>query len=104
MSALTGSGSSNTSPTRARPNLKKLVDVGHLDRVMVSHDTVNCWKGWVGATDPADMHKAAPNWRMTHLFETIFPELKRMGMSEADLDHIVSANPRRYFDEATATR
>lgn len=81
-------------------NLKALVDSGHRDRVMVSHDTVNCWKGGLGGADPATLNKVAPNWKMTHLFENIFPELKRMGMSQADLDHIVIDNPRRYFEEA----
>ena len=85
-------------------NLKALVDAGHKDRVMVSHDTVNCWLGAYGNTDPIELSKALPNWRMTHLFEHIFPELKRMGMSQDDLDHIVIENPRRYVDEAAAPR
>jgi phosphotriesterase-related protein len=83
-------------------NLKALVDAGHKDRVMVSHDTVNCWLGAYGATDPMELSKALPNWRMTHLFEHIFPELKRLGMTQEDLDHIVIENPRRYFEEAAA--
>jgi phosphotriesterase-related protein len=81
-------------------NLKALVDSGHKDRVMVSHDTVNCWLGSYNGGDPGDLLKTLPNWKMTHLFETIFPELKRMGMTQADLDHIVIENPRRYFEEA----
>jgi len=44
-----------------------------------------------------------PNWRMTHLFEHIFPELLRMGMRQDDLDLIVTENPRRYFEDAAAT-
>jgi phosphotriesterase-related protein len=83
-------------------NLKALVDAGHKDRVMVSHDTVNCWQGWYNGADPGELQNSLPNWRMTHLFENIFPELKRMGMSQADLDHIVIDNPRRYFEEAAA--
>ena len=82
-------------------NLKKLADAGHRDRIMVSHDSVNCWMGGLpGGGDPETLQKVVPNWRMTHLFENIFPELKRMGMSEADLDRIVRDNPRRYFEEA----
>ena len=81
-------------------NLKAMIDVGHKSRVLVSHDSVNCWQGAMGDTDPAELNKAMPNWKMTHLFENIFPELKRMGVSDADLDHIVTANPRRYFEEA----
>ena len=81
-------------------NLKALVDCGHKDRVMVSHDTVNCWVGSYGGADPAELNKTLPNWKMTHLFENIFPQLIAAGMSQADLDHIVIENPRRYFDEA----
>ncbi len=81
-------------------NLKALVDAGHRDRLMVSHDTVNCWLGAYGAQDPLELNKIMPNWKMTHLFENIFPELKRMGMSQADLDIIVGENPRRYFEQA----
>lgn len=83
-------------------NLKALVDAGFRDRVMVSHDTVNCIEGgWLpGAGTMEDIAKIAPNWRLTHLFENIFPQLKDMGMSEADIEHIVVENPRRYFTEA----
>jgi phosphotriesterase-related protein len=84
-------------------NLKAMLDAGHRDRVMVSHDTVNCWQGALGAADPAELSKALPNWKMTHLFEHIFPELKRLGVADADLDRIVIDNPRRYFDDASAS-
>lgn len=84
-------------------NLKALVDAGHRDRVMVSHDSVNCFLGGLpGASGEADLRKIAPNWRLTHLFENIFPQLEEMGMSAADLDHIVTENPRRFFTEAHA--
>lgn len=81
-------------------NLLAMVNAGHKDRVMVSHDSVNCWLGWYGGTDPASLNEALPNWKMTHLFENIFPQLKREGLTDADLDRIVVDNPRRYFDEA----
>jgi phosphotriesterase-related protein len=42
-----------------------------------------------------------PNWKMTHLFENIFPQLKALGMTDADLDVIISDNPRRYFEQAS---
>jgi phosphotriesterase-related protein len=84
-------------------NLKMLADSGHKERIMVSHDTVNCWLGALpGGAQPETLNQIAPNWRMTNLFERIFPELKRMGMSQDDLDLIVTENPRRYFEEAAA--
>lgn len=82
-------------------NLQQLAQSGHRDRIMVSHDSVNCWLGGLpdGLTDDY-LKQVAPNWKMTHLFETIFPELKRMGMSEADLDAIIVDNPRRWMEGA----
>jgi phosphotriesterase-related protein len=81
-------------------NLKALADAGHKDKILVSHDSVNCWQGALGNTDPLELNKAMPNWKMTHLFENIFPELKRMGMVDSDFDEITVNNPRRYFEDA----
>ncbi len=83
-------------------HLKMMLDHGHGQRVMVSHDTVSCWKGAIG-NRTADMLAAAlPNWKMTHLFEHIFPDLLGMGVAQEALDELVIGNPRRYFEEAHA--
>jgi phosphotriesterase-related protein len=84
-------------------NLKALVDAGYRDQMMVSHDNVACWLGAYGAQDPLELNKIMPNWKMTHLFENIFPELKKLGMTDADIDVIVCDNPRRYFEQASAS-
>lgn len=84
-------------------NLKNLVDKGYKDRVLVSHDSVACFLGGIpGRGDAETFQKMLPNWHLTHLFENILPQLKDMGLSEADFDHIVTANPRRFFAEAVA--
>jgi phosphotriesterase-related protein len=83
-------------------NLKAMVDIGHKDRVVVSHDAVSCWLGWIRGADPIELHNALPNWKMTHLFENILPELKKMGMRQDEVDHILVENPRRYFADASA--
>ena len=67
---------------------------------MVSHDAVNCWLGAYGASDPRELNKIMPNWKMTHLFENIFPELKKAGMTDEQFNGIVTDNPRRYFEAA----
>jgi phosphotriesterase-related protein len=60
---------------------------------------VNCWLGGIpGVGSPAAVKDILPNWNLTHLFERIFPALKAMGVSDADLEHIVTDNPRRYFE------
>ena len=81
-------------------NLKALVDCGHIERVVVSHDNVACWLGAYGGEDPYELNKIMPNWKMTNLFENIFPELKRMGLTDAQLDTIICENPKRYFSQA----
>ncbi len=78
-------------------NLKQLIDCGFEDQLMVSHESVNCWLGIIPRLGTADTSKILPNHRITHLFENIFPELRRMGVSEAQLDHIITENPRRFF-------
>lgn len=87
----------NSDANRTR-NVKQMIDAGLRDHLLLSHDTVNCWLGGVpGFGDPAQVAQIVPNWKLTHLFENIFPALRGMGVSDADLDHIVTDNPRRYF-------
>jgi phosphotriesterase-related protein len=79
-------------------NVKQMIDAGLRDHVMLSHDTVNCWLGGVpGVGDPAGVAAVVPNWKLTHLFENILPALQQMGVPAADLDHILTENPRRYL-------
>ncbi len=87
----------NSDASRTK-NVKQMIDAGLRDHLLLSHDKVNCWLGSIpGVGDPAQVDHVVPNWKMTHLFENIFPALRDMGVSDADLDHIVTDNPRRYF-------
>jgi phosphotriesterase-related protein len=80
-------------------NLKQMIDAGFRNSLLVSHDKVNCWMGGIPGVGSPDLVKAIlPNWTMTHLFERIFPALLEMGVSQADLDHIVTENVRRWFE------
>ena len=87
----------NSDANRMR-NLKQMIDAGYRDQVIVSQDKVNCWLGNIpGVGTAEDIARIVPNWTMTHLFERIFPELLRMGVSQADLDALLLDNPRRFF-------
>ena len=87
----------NTDESRMR-NVKQMIDAGHLERVMVSQDKVNCWLGNIpGVGTPEDIKRIVPNWTMTHLFERIFPALLEMGVAQGDLDVLLVDNPRRFF-------
>jgi phosphotriesterase-related protein len=84
-------------------NVKQMIEAGFRDHVMLSHDTVNCWLGGIpGFGSPEVVKDILPSWRLTHLFENIFPALREMGVSDADLDYIVTENPRRYFEGISA--
>lgn len=80
-------------------NVKLLLDAGYRDRIMMSHDTVECLLGGLpGNVRVNELRDIFPNSRLTHLFENIFPRLQEMGVAQEDLDHIVAENPRRYFE------
>lgn len=80
-------------------NVKQMIEAGLRDHVLMSHDTVNCWLGGVPGVGSPDLVKTVvPNWTLTHLFERILPALRAMGVAEADLEHIVTENPKRYFE------
>jgi phosphotriesterase-related protein len=90
----------NSDASRTK-NVKQMIDAGLRDHVLLSHDKVNCWLGGIpGVGDPAQVDHVVPNWKMTHLFENIFPALRDMGVSDADLDAIITDNPIRYFAQA----
>lgn len=81
-------------------NLKSMLDHGYADRVMISHDKVNCWKGALGNITQETLEEAMPNWSMTHLFENILPDLRAMNVPQHVLDDILIENPKRYFEDA----
>jgi phosphotriesterase-related protein len=79
-------------------NLKQMIDAGFRNSLLLSHDKVNCWMGGIPNVGSPDLVKQViPNWKMTHLFENIFPALRQMGVSQEDLDFIITENPRRFF-------
>ncbi|MFM7121673.1 MAG: phosphotriesterase, partial [Gammaproteobacteria bacterium] len=84
-------------------NVKRLVEAGYRDHVMMSHDTVHCFLGGLpGGMTHDEFRTRLPNWRLTHIFENIFPRLRALGVSQEDLDHIVTDNPRRFFTAGLA--
>jgi len=80
-------------------NIMKLRDAGHLERVMISHDSIVCW---LGRPVPYAMQfekllEMLPDWRSTHIFRKILPQLRERGMSEQEIETILIDNPRRWF-------
>jgi phosphotriesterase-related protein len=76
--------------------LLALIHAGRGPQVVVSHDSVWCWRG---APIPsreiqAQMEKV---WNPTHFFERIVPRLADGGASDAQIEQLLVENPRRFF-------
>lgn len=80
-------------------NVMKLAAAGHLERVLMSHDSISCWLGrpLPYANTFESMLAMLPDWRSTHIFKKIVPALRERGMSDRDIETILVDNPRRLF-------
>lgn len=77
-----------------------LLAVGY-DRIMLSHDSVECWRGRdTGALD--GMIAASPNWNMAHISRNILPALRKAGVPDAIIDKLMVNNPASYFGPVKA--
>lgn len=78
-------------------SLIKLIRAGAGDRVVVSHDSVWCWKG-----EPIPRERmsafAADAFDPTFFSRKIVPRLREEGISEDQIEALLVANPRRYFE------
>ena len=81
-------------------NILKLKAAGHLERLLVSHDSIMCWLGrpLPYAETFQAMLDMLPKWRPTHFFREIIPMLQAQGMTDPEIDTILVANPQRLFN------
>jgi phosphotriesterase-related protein len=93
-------GISSFQPDAVRiANLLKLAARGHLERLLVSHDSIMCWLGrpLPYANSYTAMLEMLPNWRPTYIFREVVPRLRDAGMSADDIETLLVVNPRRLF-------
>jgi phosphotriesterase-related protein len=76
--------------------LSRLVGHGAGDRIVVSHDSVWCWKG--NPWPPGLRDRIADQFVPTRFDEEIIPKLRDLGMTDAAIDRLTHHNPRRYFE------
>ncbi len=69
-----------------------LAERGYAERIFLSHDTVNYWRG-----RPLVLPEIMANWYPTHIFDHIIPELKEAGVTEEQITTMLLENPRRLF-------
>ena len=77
--------------------VKKLMDAGHTNRIMLSHD-YSVPKARYGAEVQEERRRANPDG---YLFITrnVLPRLRELGASDDDISQIMVENPRKFFED-----
>ncbi len=75
--------------------LLALIRAGHGDRVVVSHDSVWCWRG--EPAPPAVQAALEATWNPSHFHTRIVPRLLEGGATQEQIDTLLVDNPRRFF-------
>jgi len=73
-----------------------LCAAGYADRIMISHDSIFKWLRRPIETPPEILRLLA-NWNWSHIFVNVIPALKKMGVSNEQIDLILIENPKRFF-------
>ena len=76
-------------------SLMRLISQGAGDRIVVSHDSVWCWKGEPFPTYAMD--RLSEVMEPTRFDREIIPMLKDRGATEDQIEMLVVDNPRRFF-------
>jgi phosphotriesterase-related protein len=83
-------------------NVLRLAEAGHVERILLSHDSIVCWLGRPVpvARSYEEILAALPDWRPTLIFRKVIPQLLEGGLGKDDVEKILVDNPRRLFSGA----
>ncbi|MGI6551002.1 MAG: phosphotriesterase family protein [Syntrophomonadales bacterium] len=73
-----------------------LCAAGYADRIMLSHDAIIVWKGRTLALPDAAKPLVA-DWHWGHILKDVVPDLKKLGVSDEQIDMMLVENPKRFF-------
>ncbi|MCS6925398.1 MAG: phosphotriesterase-related protein [Candidatus Binatia bacterium] len=73
-----------------------LCGIGYEKQIVLSHDSVGCFKGRALTLPPGQQHLIA-NWQPTHLFKNLIPKMRAAGVSDDKIRTMLVDNPRRWF-------
>lgn len=80
--------------------LAALIRKGHSRRIVLSHDTVWCWRGQpIPLPDFDSAQKLIEASRPTIVHDFVIPGLLAQGVTQAEVDVMLIDNPRRYFSD-----
>lgn len=70
-----------------------LCERGYAESMVLSHDAA-CYIDWF----PREViPQFAPSWHFEHIFDDVLPALRERGVTDAQIETMLVANPRRYF-------
>lgn len=75
-------------------SLIALLGIGYEKQMLISHDTVNCWRG---RPLPSHMLPVISDWEPTYIFRVVLPRLRDAGVPERKIEQVLVDNPRRFF-------
>ena len=79
-------------------SLLKLLAAGKEKQIVVSHDSVWCWRGEpIPDEDDPRLAELMAIWTPSHFFERIVPRLKAGGATDSQITTMLEENPRRFF-------
>jgi phosphotriesterase-related protein len=73
-----------------------LCAAGHADRIMLSHDSIIVWLGRP-VPSPEAVKLLLGNWNWGHVLKNVVLDLKKMGVSDEQIQLMLVENPRRLF-------
>src|SRR5262245_46144541 len=72
-----------------------LCERGWSGRMVLAHDT-SCYIDWI---DP-NLMQFLPNWHYLHITQKVLPALLDRGVTQSQIDEMLVANPRAWFERA----
>jgi phosphotriesterase-related protein len=82
-------------PTATRVGVvAELCRRGHADKLVLSHDA-SCYIDWIAGEVPSGVRE---HWHYLHISQDVIPALLGAGVSEAQIDVMLTDNPRRFFE------
>ena len=90
----------NTSPLARTRTMKALIDAGYRDRLLPSHDCSLVWPITEALPDLQQERKTRFTDGFLYLKKVVFPQLREMGVPEADIASLCVDGPRKFFESA----
>lgn len=74
-----------------------LCAAGYADRIMLGHDSIIVWKGRPLPVPEVALPLIA-NWNWGHILKDVVPDLKKLGVSDEQINMMLVENPKRFFE------